>query len=209
MVIVSSFKLAHNHLEDIFTIITENESIHCPLCDGELAYRDNRLRIVKNLFAEVRRFLLRRLRCKGCKKLHTELPDIIQPYKHYDSETIQKVLDGSAEVAACSADDSTIRRWKNEFAEAKRDINQRLASVYARMSDGKVLISATVNILDKIKAETKRWFSFVMTLLINNGHKICTQFAFCPSSVTATVISVSKNSTKRGRIDDKTIKDTS
>ena len=209
MVIVSSFKIVHNHLDDIFTIISENESIHCPLCDGELTYRDTKLRKVKNLLGEIRRFLLRRLRCTECKKLHTELPDIIQPYKQYDSETIQKVLDGCAEATVCAADDSTIRRWKNEFSEAEPDINQRLASVYAQMSDGGVPITATFNVLGRVKIEIKRWLSFVMELLINNGHKICTQFAFCPSSIPDTVSPASKNATEGSRIDDKTIKDTS
>jgi len=109
----------------------------------------------------------------------------------------------------CTADNSTIRRWKNEFAEAEPDINQRLASVYTQMTDERIPIAVTVNILDRIKIETKHWLSFVTELLINSGHKICTQFAFCPSSTHANVNSVSKNVSEGGRKDDKTIKDTS
>jgi hypothetical protein len=194
MVIVSSFSLVYNNLCGIFTITAVNESC-CPLCNGELVYRDSKSRKVKNIFGEIRNFLLRRLRCTGCKKLHTELPDIIQPYKHYDSDAIQSILVGSMERSVCAADDSTIGRWKTEFAEAEPDINQRLASVYAQMSDGKVPIAGTIHILDKIKIETKRWLAFVMELLINNGHKICTRFAFCPSSAPDKVNPVVKNTT--------------
>ena len=178
------------------------------MCNGKLDYRDSKLRKVINLFGETRSFLLRRLRCTECKKLHTELPDTIQPYKHYDSDTIQSILDDCAEALACAADDSTVRRWKNEFTEAEPDINQRLASVYAHLSNGEVPIAATVHILDRIKAKAKRWLAFVMKLLINSGHKICTQFAFCPSSVPDRVSPVSKNATEGSRKNDKTIEDT-
>ncbi|MEW5785724.1 MAG: DUF6431 domain-containing protein, partial [Bacillota bacterium] len=30
--------------------------------------------------------IIRRLRCKNCKRVHHELPDIIVPYKRYNSE---------------------------------------------------------------------------------------------------------------------------
>jgi uncharacterized protein YbaR (Trm112 family) len=211
MIIVSSFKLIHNELSGIFTIITEEteEIICCPLCRGELSYRDSKHRMVKNLFDEVSNFFLRRLYCAGCDTLHTELPSIIQPYRHYSSDTIQAVLDGSEDGHACVADNSTIRRWKTEFASAEPDINQRLASVYAQKTDEKVSVSGTVHNLDKIKSKIKLWLAFVMKLLINGGHKICTQFAFCPPSVPISIGSVVKNTTEGGKKDDKTTKNTS
>ena len=132
--------------------------------------------MLKDLLGEVLHFFLRRLRCEACNKLHTELPSFIQPYRHYSSDVIQSVLDGSEEGSTCVADNSTIRRWKAEFAQAEPDINQRLASVHARMDDDKVPMADTVHILDKIKVKIERWLAFVMELLINNGHKICTQF---------------------------------
>ena len=179
------------------------------MCKSELIYRDSKSRESISLSGEVRNFLLRRLRCQNqdCKKLHTELPDIIQPRKHYDSEAIQSVLDGNE--AGCAADNSTIRRWKTEFAEAEPDINQRLASIYAQMTDEKVPIAVTVNTLDKIKIKIKRWLAFVMNLLINSGHKICTQFAFCQRPALVKVCGINKNATEGGKKDDKTIKNTS
>ena len=168
MIIVSSFILNNNNSAGIFTI-TSKEFASCPLCKSELIYRDSKSRESISLSGEVRNFLLRRLRCENqdCKKLHTELPDIIQPYRHYDSDAIQSVLDDSEDGETCVADDSTIRRWKTEFAETEPDINQRLASVYARVADEKVPIADTVNILDKVKIKIARWLAFVMKLLIN------------------------------------------
>jgi hypothetical protein len=208
MVIVSSYKVNHNESSGIFTITSE-EIICCPLCIGELAYRDSRLRMLKDLFGEVTNFFLRRLRCTGCKKLHTELPNIIQPYRHYSSDAIQSILDDSAAASACVADNSTIRRWKTEFAHTEPDINQRLASIYAQATDEKVPISGTVQILEKTKLKVKRWLAYVMKLLINNGHKICTQFAFCPQPGLVRVSGVNKNTTERDKKDDTTTENSS
>ena len=208
MVIVSLFKLNHNELSGIYTIIAE-EIICCPLCNDELFYRDSRLRMLKDLLGEVMSFFVRRLRCIDCEKLHTELPNIIQPYRHYSSDTIQAVLDDSVDASACAADNSTIRRWKTEFTSAEPDIDQRLAAVYAQATDEKVPISSTVQVLGKIKVKIKRWLAFVMELLINNGHKICTQFAFCPRPAIVKVSGVNKNATEGDKKDDKTIKNSS
>ena len=74
----------------------------CPLCAGILSYRDSRLRPCKNLYGEITPYQLRRLRCSPCEILHTEIPDVIQPYKHYDSKTIQSVLSDESCASACS-----------------------------------------------------------------------------------------------------------
>jgi hypothetical protein len=209
MIIVSRFKLNNNILSGFITVIaTITESAQCcPLCGGRLTYRDSRPRKLKNLFGEVSNFLLRRLRCEECGKLHTEIPDIIQPYKHYDSETIQSVIDGTDSAQGCAADDSTIRRWKTSFAEAETDIQQRLLSVYARTTDGHAPLLAASQTLPGIKAENERWLVFVMRLLINNGYKLCTRFAFCPCPRPAKVGTVDKTAVIGGKDYDKTIID--
>ena len=210
MISVSSFDLEYNKIKKYFTIKSCEDS-NCPYCNGELVYRDSVFRNVKNLLSEVRVFLLRRLLCqnKGCGKLHRELPDIIQPYKHYESDVIQSVIDGSEEAEKCGADNSTIRRWKSEFVEAEPVLEQRLASVYARITEETVPLEMATTILDGIKSKYSRWLPFVTTLLINNSYKFCTEFAFFPMGNSAKVDSASKIYAERGRINVKTIKDTS
>ena len=156
MVSVSSFNIKYNEEKQFFSI-NSTETVNCPYDAGELVYRDSVFRNVKNLFSEVRRFLLRRLLCQICGKLHRELPDIIQPYKHYESEVIQSVIDGSKDAEKCGADNSTIRRWKSEFIEAKPILEQRLASVYARISEETVPLEMATTILDRIKSKYSRW----------------------------------------------------
>jgi predicted RNA-binding Zn-ribbon protein involved in translation (DUF1610 family) len=202
MIIVSSFETIRNSVSGIFSIAPAGQR-PCPLCGGALAYRDSRLRRLKNLYGEKSLFLLRRLLCGVCGKLHTEIPNTIQPYKHYDSEAIQTVLDGSAEAAACAADDSTIRRWKGSFAEAEDDIGQRPASVCAREADERAPIGAGALILARVRTAA-RWLAFVMELLINGGHKIRARFAFCPPPSPGKIKSSPEKRGKEAEKNDKT-----
>jgi len=122
MVIVPSFKLEFNIETGFYTIISLATSI-CPLCAGFMKHRDRKKRDVMNLIGEVRHFSLRRLLCLVCGKLHTEIPDIIQPFKHYDSETIQCVLDGDDKLKECAADNSTISRFPRIQASRKNIVS--------------------------------------------------------------------------------------
>jgi hypothetical protein len=205
---LSSFILEYNEIKGYF-LVKADEIVDCPLCNGDLKYRDSVFRNLKDLASEVMRLLLRRLLCLTCKTLHRELPDIVQPYKHYSSDVIQAVIDEEEETSQCAADNATIKRWKTEFKSNEPVIKQGLSSVYARMIDDTVPISDTDNILDRIRNRENRWLPFVMNLLINTGHKTCTEFAFFPPGISATVGSAIKINAERGRKDVKTIKDTS
>jgi hypothetical protein len=119
------------------------------------------------------------MRCKGCRKIHTELPDFILPFKHYDAQTIQATLDLEPNNC-CTADDSTMRRWKLSFGVAQTVIIALLTSYYMRIANSGASLFCFENILSKIKSEQKNWLSFVLRLLINSGHRQHTCFAFCP-----------------------------
>jgi len=211
MFIVSLFKLNHNKETGYFSVTPDNpeDSVLCPLCGGGLFYRNSKPRNSISLLGEVCRFLLRRFKCKICNKLHTEIPSIIQPFKHYDSRTIQSVLDGSEDAELCVADDSTIRRWKSTFADAEPDITQRLASVYAQETDEMAPIGSSSLDIMVIKSMIEHWLAFVMALLINRGHGLCTRFAFCPSPSACNIKETGQIVWTGGRINDQTIKDSS
>jgi len=71
--------------------------------------RDSRKRLVKDSEGNLYTFQLRRLKCLVCGSIHLELPDYIQPQKHYFKLTIARAIENNN---ICAADDSTIRRWK-------------------------------------------------------------------------------------------------
>jgi hypothetical protein len=208
MVIITSFTLNLNPVSGIFTT-TSYEASLCPFYNGNLACRDMRPRFPKSVLGDARHFSLRRLKCNCCGVLHTEIPNTIQPFKHYDSAAIQCVLDGSPDAAMCVADDSTIRRWKAAFMETGPDISQRLTSIRARMSEEKIPALEPEEILNQIRGREKHWLAFVMALLINNGHKLCTRFAFCPNQFKDIVSIKHKSEAEGGQKNDETFNDSS
>lgn len=66
----------------------------CPDCRGTLSYRDRKPRIMKNEGGEKQWLMIRRFRCRRCKKLHNELPDCLVAFKHYKAEIISGIADG-------------------------------------------------------------------------------------------------------------------
>ncbi len=61
--------------------------------------------------------MIRRLQCTECSRISHELPDVVVPYKRYESDVISEVLNESVdpEDGSCSAELSTIQRWKLWF----------------------------------------------------------------------------------------------
>ena len=119
--------------EGIF-VISGTEPLSCPICGGDLAAYDRKTRKMHTRSNGITVLLLRRLRCRHCKKLHTELPDLLVPYKRYSRECIEDVL---AQSRAGEPDDertrSKIRRWYRQIRSYldgiwKRIVNQTFAS---------------------------------------------------------------------------------
>ena len=84
---------------------------YCPICGEPLAYRDSCQRIMLLEGRERRIYIIRRLKCHQCGRIHRELPDCLAPFKHYATEVISGVLDG---IVTPEDDDSAdyLRLWK-------------------------------------------------------------------------------------------------
>jgi len=93
-------------------ILNIDVPIRCPKCQDEMKIRDTKRRYIRFGNGERYPFNLRRYYCSICHQLHTEIPDLVQPYKHYDSQTIEKVKSGDS--SDFGGDDSTIRKWRGE-----------------------------------------------------------------------------------------------
>ena len=150
------------------------------MCGGSLKVRDTKPRhIISKDSNEVKWYRLRRLRCSQCKKIHTELPDSMQPYKHYESASIQDTIDGIADNY-CAAEESTLYRWKTTFKNAKVKIEALLIACWIYLNQQPYAILKTDSLLENMQSSIPRWLAFVMQMLINSGYTIHTQFAFCP-----------------------------
>lgn len=81
-------------MRNMIFLIKSNAISYCPICGEPLIYRDSCERGMLLEGRERRRFLIRRLKCSKCGKLHRELPDFLAPFKQYATEIISGVLDG-------------------------------------------------------------------------------------------------------------------
>lgn len=97
---------------DNIKLIHSQETPLCPVCGYLMSGYDKRRRSVIRDDGQKDIYLLRRLRCPLCKSLHLEIPDCIEPQKHYAADIIAATISGI--VSYCPADNSTIRRWKKK-----------------------------------------------------------------------------------------------
>lgn len=88
-----------------------------------------------------RQYLVQRLKCPKCNRIHHELPDFIVPYKRYCVQIIEDAIDGKTDSLPCY--DSTIQSFKrwfigvadkmvlllNEVKSATKDNPQSLSSL--------------------------------------------------------------------------------
>ena len=132
----------------------------CPVCGGELAVRGQVMRTVILTDGNKAIFIIRRLYCRGCRRSHRELPDIITPYKRHCTETIEHVLGGNGRETPC--EDSTIRRIRSWWLELKPYFLGVLLSLELKLG---VSFPAPAPIKAVIRA------------VVNSGGWICTRSA--------------------------------
>jgi len=105
----------------------------CPACGGELHYRDRRKRVHRLAGGRKEYYLIRRLYCRHCRRLHAELPDCMVPHKHYDAEIIADVLDGKVTQDSLECEDYpcavTMARWIRWLQDNRTNIEGHLHRV--------------------------------------------------------------------------------
>jgi len=105
----------------------------CPYsnCAGKLHKHGTRNRHVIELKKVW--YSVQRIRCLSCGQTFTLLQPNMLPYKHYAAPEIEQVLqkheDPSAEEPVCTAEESTIYRWKREYPAILRTLASRLSSM--------------------------------------------------------------------------------
>jgi hypothetical protein len=105
---------------------TANEMLNrgdilCPLCGGAFAVHGSYKRHCKDGFDQRHDGWIAQVHCSACNKYPSLIPDFIMPYKHYKAEVIEAVIieseEGCLDLSSCPADESTMRRWANQFKE--------------------------------------------------------------------------------------------
>ena len=152
----------------------------CPICSGDLIVRDSRKRKIIHDTGECKIYQIRRLRCKSCGKIHSELPDFMLPHKNYASDVVQREIEESGN--SCPAEESTITRWKSAFKKQRQLLDGLLSSLWLELSKSQSSLIHPISLLSALRKQKSNWLSFVHRILINHGFSIHTQFAFCPDS---------------------------
>ncbi|SHJ14753.1 hypothetical protein SAMN02745229_04150, partial [Butyrivibrio fibrisolvens DSM 3071] len=108
---------------------------------------------------------------------HTELPDCLVPYKHYDSEIITGVIDG---IVTSDDEDSedypceeTMKRWILWYKENKERAEGYLRNTIYRLLDNRddFLISGVSLLSTFKKIEVKpHWLGYIIRTIYNSGN---------------------------------------
>lgn len=159
------------------------EIIFCPCCNGRLEVIGSRKRKYINNEGINQTLIIRRLRCVSCRKIHHELPDILVPYKRYDSESIESTLSSNINLTV-AADESTIKRWKHWFKELSPYMLRAIIAIKLRLDYSaveqelsQVPSTALLGILHFV-GEENGWLSRVVRIVANTNSWIHTRSAF-------------------------------
>ena len=107
------------------------EIIPCPVCRDELNVIGTRNRKLTDSKDKKIIIVIRRMRCKSCKIIHHELPDIIVPYKRICAETIENIINSNSEEIPCETRTiHRIRAWWAVFDKYFREIITSLRIKY-------------------------------------------------------------------------------
>lgn len=98
-------------------MVSTNKMV-CPVCESRLKYFDSVERLVRTKKRKTIRIKVRRLKCVNCGHIHREIPNYILPYKQYETEIIQGVIEGFITSDTLGYEDypceTTMIRWKTQ-----------------------------------------------------------------------------------------------
>jgi len=181
MIIISNYTLIEK--SNLIIFVKNAEEITCPCCDAKLEVIGSRPRKYISSDGNRHTLVIRRLRCTTCRKIHHELPDILVPYKRYDSQSIESTLTSEGNLTV-AAEKSTIKRWMSWFHSLKDYmlriiIATRLRFDYEAVEKELYHIPSTVlhGIWYFVGSELK-WLSRTVRILANTNSYLHTRSAF-------------------------------
>lgn len=79
---------------------------------------DSVKRIVRGKNHSKKIIVIERYKCPKCKTIHRDLPDFVYPYKQYNSDIIDGVVEGLINSETLGFEDfpceATMKRWKKQ-----------------------------------------------------------------------------------------------
>lgn len=165
----------------VFFIESEEKFALCPNCGDHLIYHCRVLRGLTDTDGKKSIYSIRVLKCdnKSCPtKYHRELPDIIIPYKRYDSDSIEEAITMRNTDITVAADQSTICRWRKWFKVNAIYIIMALLSVVAIIENDVETSSLAIlnqksnkpiEIIKELLVCRGKWLNKVVYMLVNSS----------------------------------------
>ena len=87
----------------------------CPCCQGALYVIGSRPRTWIHSDGHKTTLIIRRLRCRECRSIHHELPNLLVPFRRYEAAGMEQAIEEPSDTGI-AAEESTLRRWRQWFA---------------------------------------------------------------------------------------------
>ncbi len=160
--------------------VRSKEQSFCPCCNGALKSIGSRIRKCTNNAGNTIKLRIRRLRCKNCHKIHHELPDLLIPYKRYDSKCIESVV-ADDKTLSVPADDSTLSRWKVWFMKSAYHFSGCLVSIAIQTGKDSVEDYDSMSLLQRLwhhVGDAEGWLARIVRPIANSNNWVHTRSAF-------------------------------
>lgn len=150
----------------------------CPNCQEPLKYRDSRKRHIRQEGGQKLWGRIRRLYCTRCHRLHNELPTNLSPYKHYEVEVIEGVVDGVITPDDLESEDypcvQTMERWKEWISHNRLFIEGYIRFIgFQLLNLGVEFLKYQGSIQEYLRKRyndrTKHWLTIINRVIYNTG----------------------------------------
>ena len=145
----------------------------CPVCGNLLKYRDRRQRIIRTEDGRTLWCTVRRFRCTNCNRLHTEIPKQLTPYKHYQTSSIEDVIDGvtdeSDPATADGPSEQTMKRWRRWFSSNKDRLHGYIRNTQQKILEQPLPPDYGSSYLKSARKNGAGWLHHVLCFVYNLG----------------------------------------
>lgn len=169
-------RIIHNYSVDIKpqsdAFFIHSEEIHiCEGCGRPMKCKDLRKRIGRKLDGSRLFYLVRRMYCYDCHIMHTELPDFLIKFKHFEVQIIEDTIDGdiTIEEGYESTSEMTMHRWQAWFAAICPIIDSILYSILAMLEGLLPNLLDTASLLGALREQGEGWLITAFSVMINAG----------------------------------------
>lgn len=177
--------ISSKKIENLVFFIRSAEQQICPVCEHDLFVIGSRRRFGRKPTGERVTYIIRRLRCVGCERIHHELPDLLVPYKRYESACLESVL-SNGQTSDVAVDESTLHRWRVWFEKCWQYWVNCLSTIASREGNPvealSVPSSSALQQIGHYVGQGVGWLARVVRPIVHSQLWVHTRFAFLSGS---------------------------